>query len=102
MVFSCVKPSRGGWREDNKRSGFGLWSESGESGAEGGEKRIVKRSRRATPAANRRRKPAAAAANAIAARDERVDLRSGTGVVEGQQGDGQPVERSKPRVGHGG
>jgi len=68
----------------------------------GGEKRIVKRSRRATPAANRRRKPAAAAANAIAARDERADLRSGTGVVEGQQGDGQPVERSKPRVGHGG
>ena len=38
----------------------------------------------------------------IAARDERADLRSGTGVVEGQQGDGQPVERSKPRVGHGG
>jgi hypothetical protein len=36
------------------------------------------------------------------ARDERADLRSGTGVVEGQQGDGQPVERSKPRVGHGG
>jgi len=35
------------------------------------------------------------------ARDERADLRSGTGVVEGQQGDGQPVERSKPRVGHG-
>lgn len=36
------------------------------------------------------------------ARDERADLGSGTGVVEGQQGDGQPVERSKPRVGHGG
>jgi hypothetical protein len=36
------------------------------------------------------------------ARDEREDLRSGTGVVEGQKGDGQPVERSKPRVGHGG
>ena len=35
------------------------------------------------------------------ARDEREDLRSGTGVVEGQKGDGQPVERSKPRVGHG-
>ena len=31
----------------------------------------------------------------IAARDERAVLRSGTG-------DGQPVERSNPRVGHGG
>ena len=34
-------------------------------------------------------------------RDERADLRSGAGVVEGQRGDGQPVKRSKPRVGHG-
>jgi hypothetical protein len=34
-------------------------------------------------------------------RDERADLRSGAGVVEGPQGDGQPVKRSKPRVGHG-
>ncbi|HLX68548.1 MAG TPA: hypothetical protein VKV04_02870, partial [Verrucomicrobiae bacterium] len=38
-------------------------------------------------------------ANGNAARDERADLRSGTGIVEGAQGDGQPVERSKPRVG---
>jgi len=28
-------------------------------------------------------------------------LRSGKGVGEGQQGDGKPVERGKPRVGHG-
>ena len=37
----------------------------------------------------------------LQARDERAGLRSGAGVVEGQQGDGQPVKRSKPRVGHG-
>ena len=103
MVFSCVKPSRGGWREDNKRSGFGLWSESGESGAEGGEKRIVKRSRSATPAAEPQTEARRSCGRCtMQARDERADLRSGTGVVEGQQGDGQPVERSKPRVGHGG
>ena len=36
------------------------------------------------------------------ARNERADLRSGAGVVEGRQGDGQPAERSKPRVGSGG
>lgn len=36
------------------------------------------------------------------ARNERADLRSGTGVGEGQQGVEQPVERSKPRVGSGG
>ena len=38
----------------------------------------------------------------IAARDERAVLRSGTGVVERDRDDGQPVKRSKPRVGHGG
>jgi len=32
-------------------SGFGLWSASGASEAEGGEKRLAKRSRSATPAA---------------------------------------------------
>jgi hypothetical protein len=37
-----------------------------------------------------------------AARDERAVLRSGTGGVERLWGDGQPVERSKPCVGHGG
>lgn len=36
------------------------------------------------------------------ARDERAILRSGTGVVERQRGDRDPVERSKTRVGHGG
>ena len=33
------------------------------------------------------------------ARNERADLRGGAGVVAGRQGDGQPAERSKPRVG---
>jgi len=36
------------------------------------------------------------------ARDERADLWSETGGGEGQQGEEQPVKRSKPRVGHGG
>ena len=67
-----------------------------------GEKRIVKRSRSATPAAEPQTEARRYCGHTIAARDERADLRSGTGVVEGQQGDGQPVERSKPRVGHGG
>jgi hypothetical protein len=39
--------------------------------------------------------------SANAARDERVDLRSGTGVVARHTSDRQPVKRSKPRVGHG-
>ena len=55
---------------------------------------------RSVPPPSSRRKPAAPAVNVNTARDERADLWSGTGIVEGQQGDGQPVERSKPRVGH--
>lgn len=38
----------------------------------------------------------------VPARDERADLRGETGVDAGQQGDGQPVKRSKPLVGHSG
>jgi len=37
--------------------GFGLRAASGESGAEGGEKRLAERSRSATPPPSRRRKP---------------------------------------------
>ena len=62
----------------------------------------TERRRSATPPTSRRRKPAAVAANTVAARDERAVLRSGTGVVERDRDDGQPVKRSKPRVGHGG
>ena len=69
----------------------------------GGENRIVKRSQSATPAAEPQTEARRSCGTSrMLARDERADLRSGTGVVEGQQGDGQPVERSKPRVGHGG
>lgn len=58
--------------------------------------------KRNVPPPSRRRKPAAVAAfRQMPTRDERADLRSGAGVVEGPQGDGQPVKRSKPRVGHG-
>ena len=82
-------------------SGFGLWSASGDSGAEGGEGRIANRSRSATPA------------------EPQTEARRSCGILwiplvtsvrfgewNGRrrrgQGDGQPVERSKPRVGHGG
>jgi hypothetical protein len=40
--------------------------------------------------------------SANAARDERADLHSGTGVVARHTSHRQPVKRSKPRVGHGG
>ena len=63
---------------------FGLRSASGNSGAQTG--RRLERSRSATPPPSRRRKHAAVAANTIAARDERVVLRSGTGMVERVKG----------------
>ena len=61
----CAKSRRVGWRGENKRPGFGLWSASGESGAEGGRRVLqAERSRSATPPPpSRRRKPAASAAH---------------------------------------
>jgi len=84
-----------------KTKGFGLWSASGESVAEGGEERLAHRSRSATPAAEPQTEARRSCGPMrMPARDERVDLRSGTGVGEGDRADGQPVERNKPRVGH--
>ena len=78
---------------------FGLRSASGKSGAQ-----TERRQERA--GAQRRRRAADGSPPLMRhlrmlARDERAVLRSGTGVVERDTGDGQPVERSKPRVGHG-
>ena len=83
--------------------GFGLRSASGESGAEGGEKRLANRSRSATPAAEpqteARRSCGPAPLQLVTS--ARFAKRNGRR-REGDRADGQPVERSKPRVGHGG
>jgi hypothetical protein len=71
-------------------------SASGESGAEGGEERIAKRSRSATPLPSRRRKPAALAAHRGCPFVTSARFAKWNGC--GREGDGpiqQPVERSK-------
>ena len=82
--------------------GFGLRSASGESGAESGEERLAERSQSATPAAE----PQTEARRSLRpctmqARDERAVCGVERASSRGRRGDGQPVERSKPRVGHG-
>lgn len=85
-----------------KAKRFGLWSASGESGAAGGEERLAHRSRSGT---SRRR---AADGSARDCGSPQMPLVTSARIFEverrrrGGQGDGQPVERSKPRVGHGG
>jgi hypothetical protein len=85
-------------------SGFGLRSASGESGAEGGEERLAHRSRSATP-----RRRAADGSPPLMAAHCGCPLMTSARFAEwrgrrreGDRDDGQPVERSKPRVGHGG
>jgi len=56
-----------------RTSGFGLWSAGGESGAEGGEQRLAKRSRSATPAAEPQTEARRHCGNSpMPARDERI------------------------------
>ena len=73
-----------------------------ESGAEGGEKRVAERNRSATPPPSRRRKPAAfvAVCECPLVTSARFAEWKGRG-REWDRGDQQPVERSKPCVGHG-
>jgi hypothetical protein len=95
------------YRQDMSLSSLQLWLRSavGERGKWSEGRRVAlseTKPKRNVPSPSRRRKLAAfAAIRQMPTRDERADLRSGTGVVEGQRGDVQPVERSKPRVGHG-
>jgi len=84
--------------------GFGLRSVSGESGAEGEDERLAHRSRSATS----RRRAADGSPPLMAAHCGCPLVTSARFVEwngrrrEGDRDDGQPVERSKPRVGHGG
>ena len=80
--------------------GFGLRSESGRSEAQA--ERRLERSRSATPPPSRRRKPAADAANPLPLVTSARFCGVARASSRGKRGDGQPVERSKPRVGHGG
>ncbi|MGI8966669.1 MAG: hypothetical protein ACR2H1_11350 [Limisphaerales bacterium] len=82
--------------------GFGLRSASGESGAESGEKSLAERSRSATPAAGPQTEARRSCGLCtMQTRDERVVCEVERASSRGGRGDGQPVERSKPRVGHG-
>ena len=70
-----------------RTSGFGLWSASGESGAEGGEQRLAERSRSATPPPGHRRKPAACCGNLpMPARDERIFCEAEQARSQGETG----------------
>jgi hypothetical protein len=83
--------------------GFGLWSASGESGAAGGEQRLVERSRSATPPPTTDGSPPLVAAicqcplvtSAFFAKRNRRGHRENGATVK-------PVKRSKNCVGHGG
>ena len=95
------------YRQDMSLSALQLWLRSavGERGKWSEGRREApsetKPKRNGLPPSRRRKLTAVAAIRRMPTRDERADLRSGAGVVEGQRGDGQPVKRSKPRVGHG-
>ena len=73
-------------------------------GAEGGEQRLANRSRSATPAAEPQteaRRSCATIGPCKLVTSARFVKRCGRR-REGNRDDGQPAQRSKPRVGHGG
>jgi len=76
-----------------KTKRFGLRSVSGESGAEGGEQRLAKRSRSATPAAEPQTEARRHCGNSpMPARDERIFCEAEQARSQGKQGDRQACE----------
>ena len=68
---------------------------------ESGDERLAERSRSATPAAKPQTEARRSCGQSIAARDERAVCGVERATSRGGRDDGQPVERSERRVGHG-